>query len=298
MRLSKEGILHESRAAALAEEGAARPQNVVALLEYWHQSLDVIDEDYTFGDLVSLLRHVQGIGDLSPMLCCDVVAFLADGDRPRDADDEQPIQYLRVCNVVELTKYEPNPSLQDERLDWMDDDEAIEHDRLNAGVTSLTGEKMPMKLVDATGDDPITGKPTRRRLRAPRMHGTWKPPYDLIRSFEGWGKWEEPYQGYFIEHPEIDPERYHGAFALDFTPLSALLHLPLRYDPTVQFWSGGTRGSGDLSFETDLRITFGEFLRAVFWEVGFHGSPSERDDVRQTLRERVAAIERDDPDES
>jgi hypothetical protein len=230
------------------------------------------------------------------MLCCDVVAFLADADGPRDADDKEPIRYLRVCSVVELTKYEPNPSLPDERLGWMDDDEAIEYDRLDAGVASLTGEKMPMKLVDATGDDPITGKPTRRRLRAPRLHGTWKPPYDLIRLFEGWGKWDEPYEGYFIEHPEIDPAHYQGAFALDFTPLSALIHLPIRYDPTVQFWSGSMR-SGELLFETQLTITFGEFLRAIFWEVGFHGSPSERDDVRQSLSERAAEIERDHPTE-
>lgn len=196
MRLSKDGILREWRTSALAEEVADRPQDVVALLEYWHHVLDVIDEDYTFGDLVSLLRDVHGIGDLSPMLGCDVVAFLADADRPRNADEEEPLQSLRVCNVVELTNYEANRSQPDEPLGWMDDDEAIQHDRIDAGLASLTGERKPMKLVDATGDDPITGKPTRRRLRTPRMHGTWKPPYDLTRSFDGWGKWEEPYEGY------------------------------------------------------------------------------------------------------
>lgn len=47
-----------------------------------------------------------------------------------------------------------------------------------------------------------------------------------------------------------------------------------------------------------MTITFGEFLHAVFWDVGFHGSPSDRDEVRQSLRERVAAIERDEADES
>lgn len=243
MRLSKAGILREWPTSALAEKVADRPRDVAALIEHWHHVLDVIDEDYTFSDLISLLRDVRGVGEMSSMLGCDVVAFLADADRPRQIDDEQPMQSLQVCNVVELTNYEPDPSLPDERLQRlqrMDDEEASEQDRVDAGLASLTGGVKPVKLIDATGDDPITGKPTRHRLRAPRMHGTWKPPYDLTRSCQGWGKWEEPYQGYFIQHPDIDPELYHGAFALEFTPLSALLHLPLRYDPNVQFWSGDT----------------------------------------------------------
>lgn len=124
------------------------------------------------------------------------------------------------------------------------------------------------------------------------MHGRWKPPHDLIREFGGWGKWKEPYEGYFSQHPEIDPQRYEGAFALDFTPLSALLHLPLRYNPKVQFWSGPMRGAGELMFETELTITFGESLRAIFWEIGFHGSPADRDEALESLRERAEAVDR------
>jgi hypothetical protein len=46
-----------------------------------------------------------------------------------------------------------------------------------------------------------------RAVRAPKMHGTWNPPYDLVREFSGWRPWREPYAGFFAEHPEIDPER-------------------------------------------------------------------------------------------
>src|SRR3989304_5837644 len=61
-----------------------------------------------------------------------------------------------------------------------------------------------------------------------------------------------------------------GPYALDFTPVSALLLLPLRYDPRGQFWSGFTGGAGEVLFQTELTITFGELLHAIFWEIGFH----------------------------
>lgn len=292
MRLSQKGILGDPWPGEPTRESAARPRNSFSLLQYWHYTLVDIDQDYTFGDLVSLLRDVDDIENLSPMLGCDVPALLADADRPRSRDYEEPIQYVQVSNVAELTEYEEDPSHPDQPLGSMDDDEAREQDRLDAGIAALTGEPKAMKVVDATGDDPITGEPSLRRLRVPRIHGRWKPPHDLRREFEGWGRWEEPWEGYFRQHPEIDPERYEGAFALDFTPLSALLHVLLRYNPKVQFWSGPTRGAGELLFETELTITFGEFLRAIFWEIGFHGSPADRDEALERLRKRVEAVDR------
>ncbi|OGT27632.1 MAG: hypothetical protein A2Z17_03950 [Gammaproteobacteria bacterium RBG_16_66_13] len=30
-------------------------------------------------------------------------------------------------------------------------------------------------------------------------------------------------------------------------------------------------------FQTELTITFGELLHAIFWEIGLHGSPVDRD---------------------
>lgn len=292
MRLTKQGILSDRRASGGDDVIADRPQDSYALLGYWHHRLAAIDEDYTLGDLVSLLRTVADVENLSAVLECDVAAFLADADHPQDVDDERPMQYLQVYNVTELTDYEEDPTQPDESLRWMEDDEAAEQDRLDSGVAALTGERTPMKLVDATSDDPVTGEPALRRLHAPQMHGTWKPPYDLVREFGGWGKWHEPYEGYFGEHPEIDPERYEGAFALDLTPVSHLLNLPLRYNPNVQFRSGSAPGAGELLFETQLTITLGEFLQAIFWEIGFHGSPSDRDEARETLLDRVDAVHR------
>lgn len=292
MRLTKAGILRDQWPETEAGELPHRPQDAFALLEHWHSTLCAIDEDYTFGDLVSLLRGVEDIERLSPMPGCDVAALLAEADRPRTVDDEEPIRYVQVSNVAVLTEYEEDPARRDEPLRWMDDDEAAERDRLDAGVAALTGEPKPLKLVDATGDDPVTGQPALRRLRAPGRHGTWKPPYDLRREFEGWGKWKEPYEGYFRQHPEIDAERYEGAFGLEFTPLTALLHLPLRYNPKVQFWSGPLQGAGEVLFETELTVTFGAFLQAIFAELGFHRSPADRDAALEDLRARGQAIDR------
>jgi hypothetical protein len=276
VRLAKEGILADESPGGGIVTAADRPQNSFALLEYWHASLAGIEEDYTFGDLVSLLRGVDDIENLSPMLQCDVAALLADADRPRTLKDEEPIQYLQVCNVAILTKYEEDASRPDEPLQWLDDDEAAERDRLDAGIATLTKTPTPLKIVDATADDPITGEPLLRRLRAGEQHGTWKAPYELRREFEG--------RGLSADHEE--------AFALDLTPLSALLYLPLRYNPTVRFLSGLPKKADAVLFQTELGITLGDFLFAIFYELGFHGSPATRDEVLELLREREKAIDR------
>jgi hypothetical protein len=134
-----------------------RPADAAALLQYWHHTLASIADDYTFGDLVSLLRDVDDIENLSPLLACDVRSFLTEADRDRQRQEEPPIDYVEVRNLAELTHYEPDPAHPDEPLHWMDEEEAVEQDRIDDGISALTGDTKPLKVVDATGDDAITG---------------------------------------------------------------------------------------------------------------------------------------------
>ncbi len=240
-----------------------------------------------------MLRDVDAIGSLSPLLACDVAAILADADRLSPTSDREQMQYVCVRNVVELTSYVADPEHPDEPMQWLDDEEAAEQDRLDFGVASLTGERVPLRIVDATGDDSVSGAPRLTRMRAPELHGRWTPPYHIRREFGGWGKWEEPYDGYFRAHPECDPNHFEGAFALDFTPVAALLHLPLQYVSAVEFRADRTGQLDNVLFATQLTITFGDFVEAIFEEIGFHGSPAARDAALETIRERSASLRAD-----
>jgi hypothetical protein len=291
VNLTKAGITKYWRAPGSDEAAVVRPSSARELLRFWHERLSTIDDDYTFGDLIALLRGVDDIDLLSPLLACDVPAFLEEASGPHRPDTDKPtMQFVRVYNVTQLERYEPDPAQPDEPLEWLDDDEAAEQDRVDTGVSTLMGEPKSFRIVDATGDDSITGEPALRRIRAGEMHGSWKPPYDVRREFDGRGRQREPHAGYFARHPEIDPGRYEGSYALDFSPLSTLLHLPLRYDSAAEFWSK-PYDTGELRLRTEITITFGEFLHAIFWELGFFGSPTRREDAREAVETRAAKID-------
>jgi hypothetical protein len=273
----------------------ARPTKVYELLRYWHWRLDGIDEHYTLGDLFALLRDVEGIELLSPMLACDVAAYM-DESRKDPTAPATDIEYLRVYNRADLDRYVADPDRPDDLRgglfgdddDELSDEEAAEEDARRAGVAELTGEPKTLAIVDATGDDPVTGKPRLRRLRAPEMHGKWVPPYHLYHDFSGWGKWEEPYPGYF-EKEGGDPANFKGNIAVSYTPIADLMHLPLGYDPKIEFRDD--YAGGNVVLATEVTIRFGEFVHAVLWDLGFHGTPAARDAFVGDLRERKAEID-------
>src|SRR5215218_8212382 len=261
------------------------PADVFALLGVWHCTVVEIDPDYTLGDLFSLLRGAEGIEGLAPMLSCNVAAFLAEAEGEPAKDDDGTLRFVEVYNAAELSTYVEDPENPDEPLRFVDEDEADEHDAVADALHDLIGEQKPFRLVDATGDDPITGRPLRRRIIPGTQNGRWVGPYHLDRRFHGWGPWEEPHPGFFAAHPEIDPGSYEGAFALDLSPVNQLVHLPLRYNPAIEFHDD--LDGEEAVFADGISITFGELVHAVFWELGFLGSPEARDEQSAMLLERL-----------
>lgn len=109
----------------------------------------------------------------------------------------------------------------------------------------------------------------------------------LRREFDGWGAWDEPYDGAWQKHADWPRA---GPIAVGLTPVNQLLELPLRYDPDLVFRDE----DGNEEYRTTIDITFIEFLKAVFYELTFHGSPEERDEVTNELRQRIEEIESGD----
>lgn len=98
--------------------------------------------------------------------------------------------------------------------------------------------------------------------------GRFVAPYAIHRGFHGWGPWEA------LEGVEGPGE---GGIAIEFSPLPELVKLPLRYNPNVAFEKEKYQGS---VLDTQLTITFGAFVHAVIWEIGFFGSPGDRNEQR------------------
>ena len=204
----------------------ATPATARELLRHWHWRLDGIEDGYTFGDLVALLRRVEDLGALSGLLECDVAAFLAEAALPCAAPHDSAIEYLEVYTVAEMSGWATAPS-----------------------------------------------RPV--------------PPYTVWRGFHGWGVWEEPYPGCWARENGGEPMK--GGIAADYLPLDALLGYPLRYSGAVQFTDENFAPTTVL-LETTLTVTLGEFLHAIFWDVGFHGTPDERDRVRADIEEAAAGL--------
>lgn len=88
----------------------------------------------------------QGIVDeiavLSPLLGCDLPAFLSEADQPTiSGHDDHSIEYVVVGNVTNWDRYEPDPAIPDEPIEWLDDDAAAEQDRIDAGADALDRSK-------------------------------------------------------------------------------------------------------------------------------------------------------------
>ena len=107
----------------------------------------------------------------------------------------------------------------------------------------------------------------------------------LIRDFDGWGPWDEPYDGAWEKEPDMPRE---GGISVSLTPVNELLEIPLRYDPGLVF----RNADGVEEYRTRIGITFIEFIKAVFYDLTFYGPPAERDEVRADLQQRVEEIDR------
>ena len=101
--------------------------------------------------------------------------------------------------------------------------------------------------------------------------------------FGGYGPWD-------IECEDIQDE---GGVAVDFTPISELMRVPVRLNNeiTIEKWNHGETDIKKL-IEKDgpykTEFTWYEIVEAILFEISFMGNPSERDEKREGLVSAVA----------
>jgi hypothetical protein len=107
----------------------------------------------------------------------------------------------------------------------------------------------------------------------------------LRRELDAWGTWDQPHDDAAGKAGPRDTW-----MSVSLTPVGQLLHLPIRYDPELVF----RNQSFEIEYRTSVDVTLIEFLKAVFDDLTFHGSPDERDEVLRSLKHQVELIERDE----
>ena len=92
---------------------------------------------------------------------------------------------------------------------------------------------------------------------------------------------------------KMEADGYRQAYAVSFTPLYKLADYPLRLKPVLSITDYDTPIGEDSEITIDMipSITLIELLYGVFWELSFLGSPQERDEKGDDLKQRVKDID-------
>jgi len=97
-------------------------------------------------------------------------------------------------------------------------------------------------------------------------------------------------------------------YAIEFTPVNNLAHLPIRVSPTIDFYPPHVECDRDFhrtGFELTINPTLWCFITSIFWELTFEGSTpdkieKQRDIVQERLdkaKEHLDTVDEDDIDE-
>lgn len=262
--------------------GTVAPYEVAGLgdlLHLWHWPLEAIDPEFTLGDLAQLLGRLDNVDALSVLLHSPVGEVLeyAGGE---GLAAECPMRFLEVCNVANPTRYHPDPDKPDVPFQIIGEDGSAEAEDVQGVALDAEGRGT---LISVSDPDSLTGKVAVSRMIAAERHGVWGGPCHITRTFQGWGPLDPAPAG-----AAPDADREEGAYSLFFTVLPEVAHLPLRYNPELVFGPG----VGGDAVTHQVTITVGEFLYAVFHELGFNGPPENRVAMRAAVREQLGEFHR------
>jgi hypothetical protein len=128
--LTRAGILvHRPDRAPVSR----RPRTLRGLLAHWQARVERIEDGFTLGDLIELLRGVRRIETISAMVSCDVGSLLEEAALPPipRSPGGPTLRYLRVENRLTPSSYVPHPADKSPAL----------VDRPGGGKEIVAGEK-------------------------------------------------------------------------------------------------------------------------------------------------------------
>ena len=133
----------------------------------------------------------------------------------------------------------------------------------------------------------INGKEKQKKLIGKHEHDPARGEIWNLMSFDGVGKctWETDWAG---ECPCEKDSTYKHCYAVEFTPVSEICHLPLKIEPTVEIWQPKNESLVKPGFTITIDPNLWTVITSVFFELTFAGTePIERDDKREDLHDRI-----------
>lgn len=200
-----------------------------------------IDDDFTLYDLFRLVYHANQIipGIFATMGMLEFNAFWEQIQLDPDPNDDDNIEYLELY--------------------W--------HASYDARVVKKTGKP--------------TDQPHTTCTRLEDGHNYWDDPKicDLsnLMSFHGIGPGCP--SKYLDFHECGDDCPRNTTYAIEFTPLNNLAHLPIRVLPKVNFYPPyveSDRNFNRTEFELTIEPTLWCFITSIFWELTFAGPTPNR----------------------
>lgn len=79
-------------------------------------------------------------------------------------------------------------------------------------------------------------------------------------------------------------------YAIDFEPLHHFARLPVRLKTTIEITITDVTDT-KITQKVNVEYTLWEIVYGILWEIGFHGSPSDKGGKRDELMERVDELE-------
>lgn len=219
-----------------------------------------VSDDFTLYDLFHLVHHANSIipGISTTMGASNFEAFWKQIQLDRDVDDKDDVEYLQLY--------------------W--------HPSYDTRVVKKTG-----KLIDQPESDPTIED----------GNNYWDDPkvceLPNLMSFHGIGP--HCYVNYSnskdYSNPHICDEDDRclkkSGYAIEFTPVNNLKHLPIHVLPKVEFFPPYVESDCDFhrtGFELTIEPTLWCFITSIFWELTFAGSnPDEVADQAREIFDRV-----------
>jgi hypothetical protein len=100
----------------------------------------------------------------------------------------------------------------------------------------------------------------------------------------GWGPYDpsedDPYD-------EDNPAPTHTSYAIEFTPLNRMAHLPIKLDTHFEMRDRNELGDEDPVAEGHMQFSVFEAVGAILSEISFCGLPKDRDDQWQDIVDSV-----------
>jgi len=100
----------------------------------------------------------------------------------------------------------------------------------------------------------------------------------------GWGAYEpsedDPYD-------EDSPAPTHTSYAIEFTPLNRMAHLPVRLNTHIEMRDRNEMGDEDPVAEGHMQFSVFDVVGAILSEISFCGLPEERDEKWQDIVDSV-----------